>query len=220
MIEGRRFSCNCNQDRRKLLMVRGKLEQSMRRVGQLLICLAVAISMADFAVAAPRLQPLDDRALAKVVDEFFLSQPGYQNGDLITRSQIEKVVAKLVSDGVTIKNPENVAKLGLADDSFLVRELSTPNGKRFMRKIAPRAGAFSHLDRLSTIPRGQTTIRDLVRTKDGDKMIEYLATTKGGKNMGGMMAQARGGVDLNKPTGRIYTADDLVTALKDSMAKP
>jgi hypothetical protein len=51
-------------------------------------------------------------------------------------------------------------------------------------------------------------------------MIQYLATTKGGKNMGGMMAQARGGVDLNKPTGRIYTAEDLVAALKTAMAKP
>jgi hypothetical protein len=89
-----------------------------------------------------------------------------------------------------------------------------------MRKIAPRAGTYAHLDRLSTITRGETIIRDLVRTKDGDKMIQYLATTKGGKNMSGMMAQTRGGVDLNKPTGRIYTADDLVTALTKAIAKP
>ena len=59
-----------------------------------------------------------------------------------------------------------------------------------------------------------------MRTKDGDKMIEYLATTKGGKNMSSMMAQARGGVDLNKPTGRIYTADDLVAVLTDAITKP
>ena len=61
--------------------------------------------------------------------------------------------------------------------------------RSFMRKIAPRSGAFSHLDRLSTIPRGQSIVRDLVRQKDGDKMIEYMATTKGGKNMSGMMAK-------------------------------
>ena len=81
--------------------------------------------------------------------------PDYQKDDLITRSQIEKVVAKLVSDGVKISDPASIAKRGLADDSFLVRELSTPSGKRFMRKIAPRSGAYSHLDRLSTIPRGR-----------------------------------------------------------------
>jgi predicted enzyme related to lactoylglutathione lyase len=76
------------------------------------------------------------------------------------------------------------------------------------------------LDRLSSIPRGQTIVHDLVRQKDGDRFVEYLTTTKGGQNMGGMMAQARGGVDLNKPTGRIYTADDLIAALKSALAKP
>jgi hypothetical protein len=220
MMDGLSFAHVCYQDRCEHALVRGKFELRGGGLGWLLISAALAIYMADFVVAAPRPQPQDDRAVAKVVDEFFASQPGFQKGDLITRSQVEKVVAKLVSDGVKISDPASVVKRGLADDSFLVREFSTPNGKRFMRKIAPRSGAYSHLDRLSTIPRGQSVIRDLMRTKDGDKMIEYLATTKGGKNMGDMMAQVRGGVDLNKPTGRIYTAEDLVTALKDAMAKP
>ena len=118
-----------------------------------------------------------------------------------------------------VSDPASIIKLVLADDSFLVRELSTSNGQRFMRKIASRSGAYSLLDRLSTIPRGQALIRDLMRQKDGNIMIEYLATTKGGKNMGGMMTQVRGGVDLNKPTGRIYTEDDLVAALNGAIAR-
>ena len=218
-MDGRPFAHICYQDRCRTAPVRGKFRQSRRVLQRLLLSAAWAIYMAEFILAAPRPKAPDDRAVAKVVDEFFASQPGYEKGDLITRSQIETVVAKLISHGVKISDPSSIVKLGLADDSFLVRELSTPNGKRFMRKIAPRSGAFSHLDRLSTIPRGQSLIHDLMVTKDGDKMIEYLATTKGGKNMGGMMAQARGGVDLNKPTGRIYTADDLVAALKDAMEK-
>jgi hypothetical protein len=83
-----------------------------------------------------------------------------------------------------------------------------------MRKIARLPGAYSRLDRLSTIPRGKTIVRDLIRQPDGHKFIEYLATTQGGHNLGGMMDHARKGVDLNKPTGRIYTADDLVGVLK------
>lgn len=220
MTEAYPFARVCYQDRREPTPVHGKSWQIGYGLRRLILSAAWAIYMAEFVLAAPRPQAPDDRAVARVVDEFFISLPGYQKGDLITRSQVEKVVAKLVSDGVKISDPGNVVKLGLADDSFLVRELSTPNGKRFMRKIAPCSGAYSHLDRLSTIPRGQSIVRDLVRQKDGDKMIEYLATTKGGKNMGSKMAQARGGVDLNKPTGRIYTADDLVTALKDAISKP
>jgi hypothetical protein len=218
----RRHLClrNCYQDRWESVLVRGRFKMDLCRVAILLVSLASAVYMIDSAAAAPRMQAHDDRAVAKVIDSYFALQPGYQKGDLITRSQIEKIVAKLVSDGVKISDPSSVAKLGLPDDSFLVRELSTPDGRRFMRKISQHSGSYSHLDRLSTIPRGQQIIRDLARQKDGDKLIEYLATTKGGKNMGGMMAQARGGVDLNKPTGRIYTADDLLSALKDAMAKP
>ncbi len=186
---------------------------------RLLVAIALAIFMADFTIAAPQLQTMDGRAVAKVVDEFFASQPDYQRGDLITRSQIEKVVAKLVDSGVPISEPTKITRLGLPDDSFLARELSTPSGKRFMRKVTHHSGGFSHLDRLSTIPRGQEIIRDLVRQKDGDKLIEYLATTKGGKNMGSMMGNVRGG-DLNKPTGRIYTTDDLLKAILSTTTKP
>jgi hypothetical protein len=220
MSDGHRFSRVCYQDRGERTLVRGKFGRVGYVLRRLLLSVTLAIYMAEFVGAAPRPKATDDRAIAKVVEEFLASQAGYEKDDLISRSQIEKVVAKLVSDGAKITDPGSIAKRGLADNSFLVRELSTPNGKRFMRKISTRPGEYSHLDRLSTSPRGESIVRDLMRAKDGDLMIEYLAMTKGGKNMGSMMAQARGGVDLNKPTGRIYTADDLIAALKDAMPKP
>jgi hypothetical protein len=175
--------------------------------------------MVDIAAAAQRPQADDGQRIAKVVAEFFAAQPDYRDGDLIRRTQIEQVVAKLVSKGVKISDPASIVKLGLADDSFLMRELSTPAGKHFMRQLAQHPGTYSHLDRLSTIPRGQATIHDLIRQKDGDKLIEYMATTKGGHNMSAQMAQPRGGVDLNKPTGRIYTAEDLIDALNNAIKK-
>jgi hypothetical protein len=45
-------------------------------------------------------------------------------------------------------------------------------------------------------------------------MITYMATTPGGKNLGAMMAGTPQGTDLNKPTGRLYTADDLLALVK------
>ena len=200
-------------------LVHRKLPPNPCGLPQLFISISLAIYLADFTFAASRPGPPDGRGVAKVVGAFLASQPGYQKGDLVSRSQVEKVIATLTRNGMKLSDPGSVTKLVLADDSFLVRELSTANGQRFMRKIALRSGAYSLLDRLSTIPRGQSLIRDLMRHKDGDKLIEYLATTKGGKNMGGMMAQVRGGADLNKPTGRIYTEDDLVAALDGAIAK-
>lgn len=184
------------------------------------ILLAVSVLMTGQAVAAQRARVPDDRIIAKAIESYFAAQPGYQKGDLISRSQIEKVLAKFQSAGVKLNDPSGIAKRGLGDDSFLLRELSTADGRRFMRKVANDGGAYARLDQLSTIPRGQQTVRDLIRMKDGDKLVEYMASTKGGKNMGSMLAGACGGVDLNKPTGRIYTADDLITAIKTAIVKP
>ena len=88
-----------------------------------------------------------------------------------------------------------------------------------MRKVGRHPGAFSRLDRLSTISRGQTFVRDLIRSADGDKFIEYLTTTRGGRNLGSSLAGAQHGTDLNQPTGRIYTAEDLMAVL-DQLSLP
>jgi hypothetical protein len=104
--------------------------------------------------------------------------------------------------------------MGLADNSFLIRELSSPAGRKFMRKISRQPGVYARLDRLSTISNGQKTVRDLIRQPGGDELLTYLASTKGGKNLGRSMAATHNGVDLNKPTGRIYTVNDLIAALK------
>ena len=219
-MEVRNSLCFRYQDPQKHLVVRTHAGQLRPALGRLLRAVSLAILMAEFTIAAPQPKQMDDRAVAKVIGNFFSSIPDHHPGDLITRSQIEKVIAKLVSDGAQITQPSKIVQMGVPDDSFLARELSTPNGKRFMRKISQHPGEYSHLDRLSTIPRGQTIARDLIRQKDGDKLIEYMATTKGGKNLGNMMGDVRGGVDLNKPTGRIYTAEELLTVLKAAMPKP
>ena len=53
----------------------------------------------------------------------------------------------------------------------------------------------------------------------GDVIITYLATTNSGHNLGKMMAGTPNGTDLNLPTGRIYTADDLLARPQEVYAK-
>jgi hypothetical protein len=164
--------------------------------------------------AAPPSKIPDFKVITTEVQHYFASQPDHRNGDLICQSQIDAVLKIVATAGWKVNNSEQIVELGLPDGSFLVRELSTPVGKKFMRKVAARAGGYSHLDRLSTIPRGERIVRDLIHDPKGDDLITYLATTKGGHNLGKMMGGVRGGVDLNKPTGRIYTANDLLAVLK------
>ena len=143
---------------------------------------AVGYFMADLSSPRHGTQPPDDRAVAKVVDTYFASQPGYQKGDLITRSQIEKVVAKL-ADAMAGRFPIRAQIVETWVGRRFVSGARAVDARRAEVHAEDRAasGALFTLDRLSTIPRGQTLVRDLIRQKDGDKMIEYLATTKGGK---------------------------------------
>jgi hypothetical protein len=88
-----------------------------------------------------------------------------------------------------------------------------------MRKISKSPGTYSRLDRLSRLSQGQQVVSQLVGDVGGDVFITYLATTNSGHNLGQMMGGTPNGSDLNLPTGRIYTADDLLAALRKSYKK-
>jgi hypothetical protein len=152
--------------------------------------------------------------VARIVEQHFDSLANYQAGDLLTRTQVESVLQKLQDAGWKLPERERITDMTLADDSFLAKQFSTPAGRAFMRKIARHPGAYSQVDRLSSISGGQRIVRDLIGQRGGETFVEYLTTTKGGRNLGDTLAHARRGVDLNKPTGRIYTANDLVVAVR------
>jgi len=163
--------------------------------------------------------PPEFAAVEKAIAEYFASLSDHQAGDLIHQSQVEAALDRVLDAGWDVSGRDALMKRVLADGSFLVRELASPAGRKFMRRIARHPGTYSRLERLSTISSGQKLVRDLVRQKDGDKLIEYMATTRGGHNLGRMMAGTRRGVDLNKPTNRIYTAEELVTELMNVYAR-
>jgi hypothetical protein len=169
---------------------------------------------AAFAQTASKSPLPDFRAVTAAVDSYFESFDHHLATDLISRSQIDGALRSVEAVGWNVPNAEKIAELGLADDSFVIRELSTPAGRKFMRKIASHPGTYGRLDRLSAIPRGEAMIRDLVRMPGGDELIIYLASTSGGQKMGRSMAGVGQGVDLNKPTGRIYTATELMDVLQ------
>jgi hypothetical protein len=169
--------------------------------------------------AAAQQPPLDDfDVVLEAVKKSFDARPGYAHGDLITRSQIADVLAEVAAAGVEIKGSARIVEKGLPDNAFLARELASPAGRRFMRKVARREGSYARLDRLSDTPRGKQLVSDLIRRPGGEKLIDYLGTTRGGRNMGAMLAARREGVDPNKPTGRIYTAHDLIAELERQYA--
>ena len=174
----------------------------------------LCLLLADASVARePKAVP-EFGLIAHAIESYFASLPDYQAAALISRSHIMGALMSVEAAGWTVPNTDEIVQLGLADSSNLARQLSTPAGRKFMRKLAGQPGAYERLDRLTSIARGQTVVSDLIRRKGGDEFVKYLATTQGGKNLGKQLAATRRGVDLNKPTGRVYTKDELIAALQ------
>jgi hypothetical protein len=190
-----------------------------RAVLRFLVLTAVAWLGSDAQAQSPvaptqPAAPPDFAVVKAAVEKYFAGMKDFQPGDLIRQSQVEQALAVVEAAGWDVTEKAELVKRALPDGSFLVKELSTPGGRKFMRRVARHAGTYSRLERLSTIAGGETLIRDLIQQKDGDKLIEYLATTQGGQKMGRMAANTRHGVDLNKPTQRIYTSDELLAELE------
>jgi hypothetical protein len=175
-----------------------------------LACLLLATS----GVASEPAQTLDFVVVEQAVDAYFESLDDYKAGDLIWRSRIQGALTHMNEAGWQAPDADAIVQLGLADNSRLVKQLSTPAGKKFMRKISGQPGGYARLDRLNSISRGTSLVNDLIRRKGGDELLIYMASTKGGRRLGRQLAATPRGVDINKPTGRIYTAEDLVAELK------
>ncbi len=151
------------------------------------------------------------------VNQQLRSRSEYQDGDLITQSDVEAVFRKLAGAGWKVADREQIEELLLADENPMVRELRTPAGRKFMRKVSPLPLGFDRVDRLVRLSDGPRLVRRLVKGPDGHKMLDYLTTQPGGKEMGQMLSRAPGGADFNRPTGRIYTAEQLLARLKQSL---
>jgi hypothetical protein len=175
-------------------------------VGHITLCVQVG--------AAASSEPPEFEVVANSVSNYFQSLSDYRPGDLVSRRNVTEALAAVADVGWEVPDADTIVSQALPDDSFLIRELATPAGKKFMRKIARSAGTYSRLDQLSRISNGKNVVRQLMNDKGGDVLITYMATTKGGRNLGRMMADTPKGTDLNKPTGRIYTADDLLAVLQ------
>src|SRR5437016_696062 len=81
-----------------------------QRIATLATYIALAVYMTGSAGAAQRTHASDDRAAAKLVESYFASLNGYQKGDLITQSQIDKALAKLSASGFQIKDSDGITK--------------------------------------------------------------------------------------------------------------
>ncbi len=149
------------------------------------------------------------------------SREDYHPGDILARSEAQACFAKLAALGWEPAEAQELAAAVPGDDEFIVKRLRGKNnkdGQRFMRHVAKYPEGYDRLDRMIRLPRGETITADLIHNPGGYQMVEYLATAQGGIEMGKMLSETPKGKNFNQPTGRIYTAEQLIARLKKSYA--
>jgi hypothetical protein len=185
---------------------------------------AIVLGVASAASAAPaggsaKSKPIPPFSeVQSAVSRRFAKLPNFQPSDLITRDQIEPLLAEFQKKWLPPGDAKKILEQVPAKGEFLVEQLSTPAGRKFMRRVATYPDGYDRVDRLSRLPQGQQTVRMLVQDPRGNRMIEYMTTAKGGKELGRMLSEAPNGARFNAPTGRIYTVAMLLARLQESHA--
>jgi hypothetical protein len=181
--------------------------------------------LAEFSQPPPEFsQP--PRAFSKPLPEFswvrecvrrdFSNITDYRPGDILSQSDVTPIFEHLRLMGWDVKEEKGILGQVPQDGDFVVRQLRTEPGRKFMHKISGYPLAYDRLSRLATLPGGRQMVHDLIKGKGGDEMVRYLTTSEGGANLGKMLERTPKGVDFNAPTGRIYTAEQLLQRLKKS----
>jgi len=191
----------------------------------LLLVGAGGVLTAELTVAAQRERPLPRFAnVENLVAQQFTrlsededSDYPYKPGDLILREQVAPVFNRIKRLGWDVADRQQIlARIHQPSDLLAQQLLGSEKGVRFMRTISKYPLGYDRIDRLNRLPLGKRTVHDLIHKVGGAEMIRYMTTAKGGLALGQMLSEDSGGKDFNKPTGRIYTQEQLIEALKDS----
>jgi len=153
-------------------------------------------------------------AVKSTVERSLSTDRSYRTGDLLSQRQVAALLGEIKKSGWDVEQARKLLARVPADNEFMVRALRSSEGTVFMRKVSAMPGGYDRVDRLSRIPNGQQTLQKLINGPDGHRLIGYLTEARGGKEMGTMLGRTPQGVDFNEPTGRIYTATQLLAELE------
>lgn len=156
------------------------------------------------------------KLVEKTVQAHLASIPKYRNGDLLSQSYVEPIFGQLAKHGWKVADQAAILKLVPGDREMMVTKLRSDPNREFMRGVRRYPDGYDRVDHLSRLSDANTLLWRLVAGPDGYKMIQYLTTTPYGANMGEYLSQAPHGKGFNKPTGRIYTEEQLIKRLKQS----
>ncbi|MCO6457986.1 MAG: hypothetical protein J5I93_22000 [Pirellulaceae bacterium] len=145
------------------------------------------------------------------VRQSFAGEGPRQANDIISRGQVARALKQVEQTGWIVPESEQLLRRVLADDDLLVRSLRTRDGRRLMSRVGGQRLMYDQLDRVAREPGGAALVRDLPRLPDAHLQAQHLEQFLPKIGSG----RARRVPDFDRPTGHIYTVDQLLAALRE-----
>lgn len=154
------------------------------------------------------------------IEQVFAGDAQFRRGDLISRRQVELILGELQRLDWEVEDGDEILGDVLPDGASVVTTLRSAKGRKFMRQVSGFKLIYDRLDRISQESGGRQLLQDLVKLPDAARYARYV-TGGGVPDLEGFLPKKRDGKtrrvkDYDKPTGRIYTIDQLVKRLKES----
>ena len=143
------------------------------------------------------------KKLEATVHRYLESSKSYQRGDLVTQIQLAELQSYLrKTSGHSPATHPRLLKRALPDRAPLVRYFYVGGHKRFLRRVAEKAGGYAKLDFLSRSAAGRTKIDRALQVGNEESFLELL---------GNVIPKASA-----KQVQPIYTANDFLAAVRNS----
>lgn len=157
-------------------------------------------------------------AVKATVERHLKARPRYQPSDVLARGDVEPILTALAQLGWKVSDRKEILNQLLPDDYYLVRALRSPNNGQFMRQVGqvPNGYGYDRLDRLSRMGDGEIIVSRLMEEPGGWNLVDIMSESREAPGMAQAFSMGPGGQDFTKPTGRIYTEQQLVARLKQS----
>lgn len=180
-----------------------------------LLLVVICSTNTSAAPRRPSIRKFDD--VKAIVNAHFRNVPDFQQGDLITRSTTQQLLARLKQFGWQVQDANDILELTLEDSDFLVKTFKSSKGRSFLKTISGYPEGIDRVDRMARMPHGKADVHDLVyKIPNGTDWIKSMTTQKNGLNVSNRLAQTANGKNFNKPTGRLYLVEDLLKRLQVS----
>ena len=180
--------------------------------GTVLLAIAPPVALSkDVAGARESTYPSWEQVQSEVKAHFGKIKD-YRSGDLISQQEVRPIFSELENMGWKVSDETEILSLVLPQDHFLIQQMRTKWGKPRMRRIATKKLIFDRLDRISQADGGQQLIHDMAKLPDAEK-AGYRMPDLLPKKADGRTRKIK---SYDKPTGQIYTEQDLLNRLQIS----